>query len=567
MPKDKPWFGGFVCLCVFLIGSSYAFAKAEGGLLSDPPVPQATRPKAAKLARDLISADATVRTKTRTDLINGDYNDLSDDERLAAILPVIRPPSANDSSFDDMQGLIIEYLPRLAGAKAKDALPILLSYIGDKKVISYIRSQSAHAAAEIAPDDPAVVAALVHVIGDVNGAIELLGRMGAAAASTRPVLSKLLNSPFEHEAYEALGRILLSTSKGVDFIPRLAVPGASPEERAAAHLQLRAAAGSLDPGVRASARRALLSALQKHPADKDTRAAILTLTAIGPGSDPAMIQAIIDAYDASPYTARTLAVAELTNPRCAPIVVTAFRHSLTLTDGHWPVRVEFAKALAKIGPPANAAAPELLDALATLKNIGPGSNWEWDMYDAYLSALSAFGPDTPRVASALVELLNPEAQASRNSKQPLAVRIRALQALVDFGLPKDPGLQKAVLDCLVTALSSKEFASVASGLLLKIPADDLAPHAERFIPLLTDALLGQISPDKILARIEPSLSAMDALHALARLGPAARTARPSIQIIANQELLPLSYDIHAQFTNRLITEARKVLTSPPFKDP
>src|SRR6202790_3493513 len=226
-----------------LVGALIACGAAVNVWGEEPK--ETTSEKARQLAADVVSPDAKVRERAVSDLINGEYRELSDAQRLAAVLLSLQTPDLDPNS---RQGLLVEYLPRILGSKAAETLPRLLAYVADEKLSPYLRGRAVFAVARIAPRDPLVVAALMKVASSQvvtadalqEEAIEELGKIGQAAEPALPLLHERLadkSKSVQDFAFEAIGRIVLARSPDVEFGGALA--DKDPGTRAAAHEQIR----------------------------------------------------------------------------------------------------------------------------------------------------------------------------------------------------------------------------------------------------------------------------------------------------------------------------------------
>ncbi len=88
--NNRPeWLAGWIGLAV-LIGSLIGDGAVVNAWGKEPK--EQTAEKARQLGADVVSPDAEVRGHALIDLINGNYRELTDDQRLAAVLLAAKSP-------------------------------------------------------------------------------------------------------------------------------------------------------------------------------------------------------------------------------------------------------------------------------------------------------------------------------------------------------------------------------------------------------------------------------------------------------------------------------------------
>jgi hypothetical protein len=519
-----------------------------------PAAPPQLSAEAKALASALRSKDPKVRSQARHDLLNLTFRKIPAEQAVPVLLPLLSPPATEleDANF---QGLLMEYLARIYGPAAKAALPRLRTIIVDDKVMIYLRGQAIWAAARIGPGDPEVVAALIKAIenprpetssGVHDRAAQALGEMGKAAWRARPALLLLLEHRFDivqDSAFIALGQLARDqpAKPAEEYVRRLAGVGRLPADQvAAALLALQFTPPAEQARVAALARPALVSVLEQRRKDIYTRATLRTLTALGPGSSPRAVKAILTCLlrDSGGEPGPALEKVEATDKRAVEPLTEALEK--TLTHPSWHTRVLIARALGRYGKDAAPAAPALVKALRRVQRVTALNDAYSEELKTYLDALGKIGGHRPDALRATLDLLDPKSELLRQSGS-LAPYTRAilLRGLGGLGLPADGELRAAGLARLgegLAAESPEVFIAAAGGVLAagKVSEQEAAALVPRLLRVLQPGFEFKQKSQKSLG--DPPGARLTAIRALRDLGPAARAALPSLQRLAERPL-------------------------------
>jgi HEAT repeat protein len=295
------------------------------------------------------------------------------DELLALLGPLLR----GDADLRDALMVLREVGP--AAAAVAPALRDLL-----RRRTDYLRAWAAHALAAVAPGDPVVLEYGRQQLrsrdaGDRGHAVQLLGKLRPAPAQVLPFLRKALQDPAEQvrgQAANALGLLDPPPRQAARDLLPLLEEGPTPVYRPAALALLRLgeqtrpalaalSGGWLEkPETRAGhAREVSGSSTSYRPLY------VLTELTDEPG---AAKEALAAALGDEEWPVRCLAAVNLALlweervPECVSVLVESVREEAE--DGRLFLRVQAARALARLGPLAAEALPALGDALPRLRS-------------------------------------------------------------------------------------------------------------------------------------------------------------------------------------------------------
>jgi hypothetical protein len=564
---------------------------AEAGSAPSPvPVSseQRSRTLAEQLASDLVSPDVSVRNEAIRNLSNHEYRDLTDAEKLAAILPAIRTPDTNSSS---LQGLLIEKLHRILPTNAKETMPILHVYISDETVSPYLRHQAILSAARIAPHDPLLLTNLIHAAtpeagksaAEITPAIKGLGRMGRFARSALPLLHKFLlpepnflNKSGDFEwlsgyAFEAIGKIVFDSNRDRDFTTLLL--DGDLEVRAAAYAQIFniASAPSGNPFLYPQTpneldpmRNALVTTLEGATADFEKRVAVKAIMKIKPGGDARLIKTLVDhgPTDANAYMA--LEMTAPTDPAAVRVLIEALRGKRQ-PQGIW-TKMAVVRTLTHYGTNAQEAVPDLMEGLDQMLAI-PNHQFHTEAVGDLLAALTTVAPENHAVIRRILDFLAPDHPLSRPPPPYKPIAPFAMKALAVIGVPSDPALHAAAVARLTNSLLDTNLTASALATLERTSSQALAPDSAIFVPVLIRVLQTIKSPEAgadFLERhrfMENLSIRASTIRVLAKFGTAAGEAIPILQQLADREPLRADYDAANGLENRITLEAQKTLSA------
>jgi hypothetical protein len=344
---------------------------------------------------------------------------------------------------------LVHALERL---RAQPALPTLLAIAASKQETDQVRAAAAWAAAQIAPNDPQVVDALIAVLADRRKgdsadvhtvAASVLGEMPAAAGRAEHELERLRREGSESTKFVAgmaLGKLaaLDTTKTERGFADRLkSWTQLTPAERMALLRQLQElveharTAAKFDPADPQPLPREsevvpllpLLLVAYSQSTEKDERFWLLNLmNRIGPESTPEHVQAILDAEAYGML--ESLHVSDRTTLK---MLVERYeklkaRTDLTHTGEHWVLR-----GIARYGIDAR---PVALEVLRELEADRMADERYFGVFEARVDLVVAVVGKTPGVCATLVDLLN-TAWPTKHQSQ----RIKVLQAFGRLGPP------------------------------------------------------------------------------------------------------------------------------------
>jgi HEAT repeat protein len=372
------------------------------------------------------------------------------------------------------------------------------------------------------------------------GSMEALGRFGREAAAALPLLRKYLSSTdpqAQQVAYRAVGQIVDAPVPSMEDLRKQEVVDWEVADGGyAVHRALR---GLGQRG--AFAVPALVETFRRKPPVYVQGAVIETLGKVG-GSAPAvkLLLAALPAQWGAPgdppqekflsdLAAEALAQLPSSDPDAVPLLADALGHSDPV------VRNQAAIALRKFGAAARPAVGALVEAI--VKADGKTDPYE---VGAYLSALRAIGPDAGDASATLVKLLAERARLYQGLARFWAHYLRAyiLVTLADVGTPAEA--KPYILDLLNNSDKTTAHGYAAAARALRPEMTEAIPGLLRALqpdftdfPMSFDGFAIALGAEDVSCRLE-------ALRALARMGPRARVALPSITRVAGEKPDPAS---------------------------
>lgn len=510
----------------------------------------------------LASKDQKIQDAALHDWFNGYVaRDASADEIVPLFLPFIKSYAVKRDDIA-MTGLIIQYMSRRFGPKARAALPDLIKLALDDTATFYMRGQAIEGLGYIAEKDPEVVAVLIKVLenpkptsisGVHDRAAGVLGKMGAAAESARPALTKLMEHEWDiHQdaAYIALGRIAEADLARplAEQIERLGkLKELSVSESSAAFLAVTAAGENKNPQAK-MALAALERIIANESKTKPQRAAIQAVIAIGPGSEPSMVRALLKATlkDRLPYASRALVAVDGTNPAAVEPLVEALKEYWD--SSNWTDSYYISQTLELYGVHARPAVPLLIKALLS-------NNSEASQVQSYLQVLRTAGAQDPETLPAILTVLSPESTLMKTGGTSAQnVRCQLLSTIGILGFPHDGPVRENALKQVAENLKSDDaevFISAA------FPAGESA--SEEMVPLLMRGLDANVKfrhPKEDFRSYELDI-AIASVSALGKLGPLAVKALPAVSAIAARTPPEASFDFKRTQAGNLIGQAIK----------
>lgn len=370
----------------------------------------------------------------------------------------------------------------------KAAVPNLITALGSKEAAYW----ACLVLAEIGPDAAAAVPALIETLQDDRPdvrreAILALAEMGEAAAPAVPALANALDCEINAvPATYALGRIGKISGEVEAKIEKNA-QGSDKILGAASLWALAKMHPDDEQLVRKTVRR--LADLLKDENERHRKAAAEALVDLDP--DPKIARPLLKkAMDgASPQALdAVMDVMAGLGEKVVPRLIEAL--------GAKEVRRRAAAILARIGPPAKAAVPALVDAL------GDESS---ETRNEVLFALGAIGPGAEAAVPAIAKALH---------DPDMNVRYAACYALSQIG----PAAMPAKSDLVANLGSADQFLAMASACALARVHPECPETAPKSVPALVKGLA---EPD--------AMSRLHAAEALRCLGPLAKDAVPALQ--------------------------------------
>lgn len=510
----------------------------------------------------LASKDQKVQDGALRDWINGDIaSDATADEIVSVFLPFIRS-YAEKRDDAAMPGLIINYMSRRLGPKARAAIPDLIKLALDDTATFYMRGQAIGGLGYIAEKDPEVIAVLIKVMenpkptsitGVHDRAAEVLGKMGAAAESARPALVKLLDHEFEmtqDAAFIALGRIAEANLARplTEQIERLGkLKELSVSESSAAFLAIEKAVKNKDAQAK-TALPTLEYIIANESKTKPQRAAIRAVIAIGPGSEPSMVRALLKATlkDRLSYASGALIAVDGTNPAAVEPLVEALEEYWN--SDNWTDSYYISQTLERFGVHARPAVPLLIKALLS-------NNSEASQVQTYLQVLRTAGAQDPETLPAILTVLSPESNLMKTGgTSALNARCQLLSTIGILGFPHDGPIRENALKRIVEGLKSDDVRIYTSA---AFAAGESA--SKETVPLLMRALDENLkfkNPDDDFESHELA-AGIQSLKSLEKLGPLATESLPKVSEIAARTPPESSFDFKRNQAGNLIGQAIK----------
>jgi HEAT repeat protein len=368
-----------------------------------------------------------------------------------------------------------------------------------------------------------------------------VARLGPAAAAAAPILSRWLRDPntiVQYHAFVALGQVNPQSPISFEALERIQRLGSvDPEVQYATLLAMQ---------QQAAPRAAEIPIVITVVKETDHRGlkcfALETLGLIGPAHTGALRAILACVAESDEFISETglraLRRIDTAHVELVPVLAEA------LSSSSWKARYYAAEALREFGPRAKPAVPALAAALSRADST---DKHYW--VGAYLEALRAVGPGAVEAADPIVRLLAERSALYRNRSKYEVEQLRAfmLVTLSEVGIPD------AALPFILDALANSDTLSdthsnplriyaagaIAAGALGARAADG-APFLLRALrpefrdyPLTFESYLGNIPKSGIYTspRIE-------AIRALGKIGPAAKTATSLLTELAQREGSP-----------------------------
>jgi HEAT repeat protein len=453
-----------------------------------------------------------------------------------------------DHPSDQVKGRAIQTLqnlyPRATAAAA--AAPKLAKLLHDPGREWWVREWAALALGLVGEPGEAVrqlVASLVKRPADqpVNvGSLEALGRLGPKAAEALPTVRKYLadrHPQVQRTAYQAVGQIVNAPAPAVADLKQLEVVDWNDDDGGyAVHraLQKQGEQGAF-------AVPALLETYRRKPPVYAQAAVIETLGHVGGGA-PA-VKVLLAALPArwggpgdplednflSDRAAEALARMPTSDAGGVPLLAEALGHANPV------VRVQAARTLHRFGPGAKPAVGALVKAVRA-------ADGKTDPYEvgAYLGAIRAVGPGAGGAAPELAGLLDVRSQLYRGLDPFWAHYTRAyiLVTLADIGVPDEA--KPHILDLLNNSdvKTSHGYAAAARAVRRDMP-EAVAGLQRALKPDFADFPMSWDDFARALGN-EDSSCRLEALRALARIGPRAKAALPVITPLVSGKPDPAS---------------------------
>ena len=430
---------------------------------------------------------------------------------------------------------------------AQAATPKLIELVEDGTNRPWwLREWAARALGDISPGEPAVITALIASIQKkrpdepVNRAsIGTLGRIGPPAVEVLPTLRKYLSSPDPEEqlaAYRSVGQIVNAEPLSLEDLKRLASIDWTVADGGYAAFRAIQEAGPRAAFTVA----ALVETFRQQPPVSIKATVIESLGKVHAGEAAAyrlLLEVLPARWGAAgdPPAEKFLsdlardALARLTpsDSEAVPHLVKALGHPDPL------VRNQAALALRRFGPNAGPAVPALVKLLKQSDARTPPHE-----IGAYLDALRGIGPAARDAGEILVELLSERSELYRNREKFYAHYLQAwlLVTLADIGVPA--GAKPYILDLLNNSDKTQAHGYAAAARAAGV----LGPQLPEAIPGLMRSL-GPGFPDfpmsfdyfGIALGKEDASCRLEALRALARMGPKAQQAAQVIASLAAEK--------------------------------
>ena len=363
------------------------------------------------------------------------------------------------------------------GAKARPAVPMLLSIIGNKKADPDDRYLACTSLTSIGPDVadtlPVLVDALDDTCGGVRGgAVDALGDMGAAAKPAVPALLRIAATDRGASAIVTVGR------KARRALARIGAPAVPSLVNALGHCDVR---------YRRAAAAALNSMTESAPAAAREAIAPL-LKALEDPDDVVRAHAAIATWNATRDVARTVPVLDALVRKARP----------SWTDEGWDVRGLAIRGLGHVGPDAERAIPVLIDV------IRDESTYDYHRNDAVV----ALGQIGPAAKAALPHIFQQRFSLYRAFRENAAVATRRI----------DPEARVPIAVVVHQIQHHPVYVHIAIVVLQELDADSRRAFESMVVPLLkcSDSAV-RLAAVKSLEAIGPGTEvSIDALQDLQR---------------------------------------------------
>lgn len=435
------------------------------------------------------------------------------------------------------------------------ALPSLMRLVSDRSQHDVVRALAVRVAGTMPLDRPAV-GALTQALPSANRELRILilEIVRNSGSSALPYLKRI-----EAGLHDRDGAIQFHSYKALEDIHAASADAfpASPEYLHARSLksQWRSAAATRDAVAN------LLSHLQT-PTPPGLHVALALLAAAELGlEDPLLLEGVLcrtadsDRF-ISELARNVLAQADSTPVSSVPVLTRSLAHTNS------EVRIRSAERLAKLGSGARAAVPDLARALerAPHNHAGPKE------VAAYCAALRPLGANAAAASGAVLALLPEESPIYRDLRKHEAYELRAwlLVTLAEIGVPAK------ALPFVLDGLANTEDEMPQLFTAAARAAAALGPAASDAVPFLLRPLRGSVKDTFINfasfgEHASPSrnytTSQVEALRALARIGPPAQAAVPVIQQFLERDLPDFDNPNRLHRAPNLRTEATAALAA------
>lgn len=387
------------------------------------------------------------------------------------------------------------------GEEAKSAVNELASLLAKDPEAS-VRRAAAQSLTEMGPAAADAVSELVAALDDEAGSVTLDAAQSLAAvgAPAVPAVTRLLKRP-EYQALAAniLGEIGPAAAPAAGELTKLLS-----SEQARIRSEALLALASIGPDARTAAESVLIERLKDPQATGRAGAAYALARLESRKAIPLLQEAVEDKSDEFLRMASAWALVYLEPDNSEYVKLALPRLIGALSNESQRVRLESARALAKIGPQASVAVPEL--ALAAADGGDPALQAE------ALAALAAIGPEASEAVPVAIQQLQSESPE---------VRGPAVYLLGSLG----PAAKEAVPVLRKMLTSRDEFDRLLAAWALVYVTPENAEARKEAIPLLLRAVLD--SP-RIPVRVE-------AARTLGKIGGNAPLVRNTLSKVAKDD--------------------------------
>ena len=371
-----------------------------------------------------------------------------------------------------------------------------------------------------------------------------VAKFGPAAAAAAPILSRWLPDPdtiVQYHAFVALGQVNPQSPIPFEALERIQRLGSvGPEVQYATLLAMQQQAASRAAEI------PIVIAIVKETDHRGLKCfALETLGLIGPAHTGALRTILACVVESDEFISETgvraLRQIDTAHAELVPVLAEA------LSSSSWKARYYAAEALRKFGPRAKPAVPALAAALSRADST---DKHYW--VGAYLEALRAVGPGAVEAADPIVRLLAERSPLYRNRSKYEVEQLRAfmLVTLSEVGIP-DAALP-FILDALANSNTLNNYDPIFHTRDTLYPAGAIAAgalgaRAADAVPFLLRALRPEFRDypltfesyfdKKPESRICTS-PRIEAIRALGKIGPAAKTATSVLTEFARREERP-----------------------------